>query len=175
MTSKSQDVPVKVNPVTVPSNPLASLRSEIDQVFENFTRGWPSFGRLMQFDPFRTMSTKLTLPRMELSPDVDIAETDTAYEISAEIPGLDAKEINITLSDNVLTLKGEKKAEREEKKKDYYLSERSYGAFQRSFTLPNDADAEKIDTQFAKGVLKITVPKSVEAKAKTRKIEVKAA
>lgn len=113
--------------------------------------------------------------RFALSPKVDVSETDTDYEITAELPGMSEKDIELTLKSDMLTLKGEKKEEREEKKKDYYLSERSYGSFQRSFRLADDVDVDKISSKFSKGVLTVNLPKSAEAKANTRKIEVKSA
>jgi HSP20 family protein len=110
-----------------------------------------------------------------MAPAMDIAEKDKAYQVTAELPGLDEKDIDVTVSDNVLTIKGEKKEEKEEKEKNYYLSERRYGAFQRSFDLPSGVDTAKIEAQFAKGVLTITLPKSAEAQKKQRKIDVKSA
>ena len=86
-------------------------------------------------------------------PAVDIAETDKAYEITAELPGMDEKNIEVKFADGVLTIRGEKKDEKEEKKKDYYLSERSYGSFQRSFQVPDGVDTDKIEATFKKGVL----------------------
>lgn len=94
------------------------------------------------------------------------------YEITAELPGIDEKDIEVTPSRDSLTLKAEKRVEREEKKKNYHLSERSYGTFQRTFMLP--ADADRVESHFRKGVLTITLPKSAEAKASVRRIDVKA-
>ena len=108
-------------------------------------------------------------------PAVDIAETDKAYEITAELPGMDEKNIEVKFADGVLTIKGEKKEEKEEKKKDYYLSERSYGSFQRSFQVPDGVDTDKIEATFKKGVLTVTLPKSAEAQKAAKKIDVKAA
>ncbi len=108
-----------------------------------------------------------------LSPAVDIAEDDASFKVSAELPGLTAKDVEVQISGDTLTIKGEKRQEREEKEKNYHMSERSYGAFQRSFTLPDGLEADKITADFVDGVLKVTLPKS--AKAKPTKIEVKAA
>ena len=168
MATQAKQVPVKSAGEQRSAHPLMGLRGDIDRVFENFLSGWPG---ARWPSPFRDFGSS----QFALSPDIDVSETEAGYEIEAELPGLDDKDIELTLVDNVLTLKGEKQAQREEKKKDYYLSERSYGAFQRSFTLPSDVDASKIDTKFSKGVLTVILPKSAEAKAKTRKIEVKAA
>ena len=168
--TQSENIPVKKdNGNRTTMHPLMNLREEIEHIFDNFMGGRPSLRRWMDFDPFKDMGRL----NAGLSPVVDISETDNGYEMTAELPGVDVKDIDVSLADNVLTLKAEKKAAREEKKKDYYLNERSYGSLQRSFTLPSDADSAKINTEFSKGVLTITVPKSAEAKAKVRKIQVK--
>ena len=170
MAQQSEKVPVKSSGQV--SHPLMNLRDEVDRMFDNFmTTNWPSWGNRFEFGPFKQWSQSA----FALTPVVDVSEVDAGYEISVELPGLESKDIELTLNNNLLTIKGEKKEEHEEKKKDYYVSERSYGAFQRSFTLPDDIDADKIDTGFSKGVLTIKLPKSAEAKAKTRKIEVKTA
>lgn len=160
------------------AHPLVSLRDEVDRLFDDFFRGWPSLmsfpSRFFDFDPFKRGAEPLALTFGALAPKVDVAETDDGYQIEAELPGLDEKDVSVTLSDDVLTIRGEKKAEREEKKKDYYLSERSYGTMQRSFQLPDGVDADKITAQFKKGVLSIALPKSKEAKAKERKIAITA-
>ena len=169
MAKQTEKVPVKSDNGGQVTHPLMSLRDEVDRMFDNFmTRSW---GNRFDFGPFKQWQSS----SFALSPVVDISETDDGYEISAELPGLESSDIEITLNDTVLTIKGEKREEREERKKDYYVSERSYGTFQRTFTLPDDADVDKIDTGFSKGVLTIQAPKSADAKAKTRKIEVKSA
>ena len=90
---------------------------------------------------------------------MDIAEHETAYEITAELPGMDESNIDVKFSDGTLTIKGEKKDEREEKQKDYHLSERRYGSFQRSFGVPDGVDADNIEAHFKNGVLTVTLPK----------------
>ena len=109
------------------------------------------------------------------APAVDVAETEKAYEITAELPGMDEKNIEVKFADGLLTITGEKKEEKEEKKKDYYLSERSYGSFQRSFQVPDSVDADKIEATFKKGVLTVTLPKTAAAQKAAKKIDVKAA
>ena len=99
---------------------------------------------------------------------------EKAYEITADLPGMDDKNIEVKAVDGVLTIKGEKQEEKEEKKKDYYLQERSFGSFQRSFGLPDGVDQDKIEASFKKGVLIVTLPKRPEAQKPTKKIEVKA-
>ena len=104
---------------------------------------------------------------------VDIAETDKDIEITAELPGLEEKDVQVNVADDVLTIKGEKKAEKEEKDKNYHRIERSYGSFCRSLQLPAGANADAIKATLKNGVLKVTVTKPVAAQPK--KIEVKAA
>ena len=108
-------------------------------------------------------------------PAVDLVESDKAYEVTAELPGMDEKNIDVKVTDGRLTIKGEKQEEKEEKKKDYYLHERRFGSFERSFELPESVDAEKIEASFKKGVLTVTLPKKAEAQKPAKKIEVKAA
>ncbi len=150
-----------------PANPIVNLRDEIDQVFSNFMQGWPRMDWMADFEPFR-------LAGSALAPSVDVSEADGSYEIRAELPGVDSKDIELTLKDNVLSLKAEKKSERDEQAKDYHLSERRYGMFQRAFQLPDNADADAISTTFSQGVLTITLPKTEKVSPSTRRIEVKA-
>jgi HSP20 family protein len=106
------------------------------------------------------------------TPRVDVSETEGEIKIEAEMPGVDEKDVEIVLSDGRLTIKGEKKQEKEEKKKDYHLVERSYGSFARSIGLPFDVDPDQVKASFAKGVLTVTVPKPPEVKAKEKKIPI---
>jgi HSP20 family protein len=108
-------------------------------------------------------------------PAVDIAESDKAYEVTAELPGMDEKNIEVKLTNGNLTIKGEKREEKEEKKKDYYLSERHFGSFERQFRVPEGVDVEKIEASFKKGVLTVTLPKRPEAQKPEKKINIKAA
>ena len=110
-----------------------------------------------------------------LSPNVNVAETDKGLEVTADLPGIDQKHIEINLADGILTLKAEHKAEKEEKdeKKHYHLVERSFGTFMRSFELPFEADTDKIEASFEKGVLKISVPRSAAAEKQVKKIAIK--
>ena len=108
----------------------------------------------------------------EWLPALDLSETANEFVVKAEIPGLDPKDIDISLSDNMLTIKGEKKQEREEKEENYHLIERSYGAFARSIQLPKEVNHQEITTSYKNGVLKIFLPKSEQAKKKEVKIKV---
>jgi len=137
------------------SSPFSALQQEIDRLFDGFARGFSGF------------------PARELMPSMDLAKTDKEIEITAELPGLEEKDIQLNVTDNVLTIRGEKKSEREETKKDYHLVERSYGSFTRAVQLPNGVNADSIKAVMSKGVLKITVPKP--ALAQTKKIDIKAA
>ena len=107
-------------------------------------------------------------------PAIDFSEDDKAYHIAAELPGMTEKDIDVNLSGDTLTIKGEKRDEREEKTKNYHLSERRYGSFQRAFTVPEGVDRDNIDASFSAGVLKLTLPKTADAVKRQRKIEVKA-
>jgi HSP20 family protein len=153
-------------------HPFESLHREIDRLFDDFGMGlrWP-FGRsLFAAEPL--FQRELAWPKM---PAVDVIESEKGYEITADLPGMDEKNIEVKVSDGVLTMKGERQEEKEEKKKDYYLQERSFGSFQRSFELPESVDADKIEASFKKGVLTVKLPKKPEAQKPAKKIEVKAA
>jgi HSP20 family protein len=107
------------------------------------------------------------------APVVDVAERENEYEITAELPGMEEKDIELTVSDDVLKIRGERKEEKEEKNKDYHISERRYGSYQRSFRLPEGVDDSKIEAKFKNGLLTVTLPKTAEAQKKSKKIEVK--
>jgi len=107
---------------------------------------------------------------VDLSPRIDISETDAAYKIEAELPGINQKEIDVKIDNNILTIKGKKEDIKEEKEKNYHLRERYYGAFQRSISLPNNIEPEKIKASFENGVLNISVPKN--DKRTPKKIEI---
>ena len=109
----------------------------------------------------------------EFAPAVDVKETADQVVVKAEVPGMEAKDINISVTGDVLTIKGEKKSEREEKEENYHLVERSYGSFCRSLTLPAAVDLDKIEAKYDKGVLTVTCPKKEEVKPKP--IEIKTA
>jgi len=139
-------------------NPFLSLQQEVDRLFNDFSRGFPTLGAGL---------TGSMLPTM------DVAETDKEIEITAELPGLEEKDVQINVADDVLTIRGEKKAEKEEKDKNYRLVERSYGSFERSLELPKGVNLDAIKASIDKGVLKVSVPKP--APAQVKKVEVKTA
>jgi HSP20 family protein len=107
------------------------------------------------------------------APAVDIIDKENAYELSAELPGTDESNIDVKFANGTLTIKGEKRDEREEKKKNFYLAERRYGSFQRSFNVPEGVDAERIEASFKNGVLTVTLPKTPQARRNEKKILVK--
>jgi len=153
--------------------PFESLRREVDRLFEDFQLGsWRSpFGRsVFDVQPFW---------RGEIgwgkTPAVDIVDKGNAYEITAELPGMDESNIDVKFADGTLTIKGEKRDEKEEKKKEYCLSERRYGSFQRSFGVPDGVDADKIEANFKNGVLTVTLPKTPQAQRSEKKIAIKKA
>ncbi|WP_370050362.1 Hsp20/alpha crystallin family protein [Sinorhizobium fredii] len=153
-------------------SPLESLRREIDKLFETFRpAAWsvPFSRSLLGFE-----MPSLTGKEWQIAPAVDLVEKDTEYEISAELPGLEEKNIEVKLSNGTLTIKGEKKEEKEEREKDYYLSERRFGSFQRRFQLPHGVDPDEIEATFTKGVLKLKLPKTPEAQKSEKKIAVRA-
>ncbi len=109
-----------------------------------------------------------------MAPAVDVAEHDNAYEVTAELPGLDEKNVEVKVASGVLSIKGEKQEDKEEKKKDYYVRERSFGSFERSFQIPDGVDTDKIEAVFKQGVLKVTLPKKPEVQKAAKTIDLKA-
>ena len=146
-------------------HPFESFRRQFDRLFDEFT----SRRSLADFQPFERL-----MSQWPASPPVDFVEKDGGYEITAELPGLDEKSVDVKLSNGVLSISGEKNEEKEEKKEGYYCSERRYGSFRRAFRVPEGVDQDKITADFEKGVLKITLPKTMEAKKEEKKIEISA-
>jgi HSP20 family protein len=149
--------------------PVESIRRDLNRLFEDFGDLWRSPLRqgLLGAEPL--WSRELTA-----MPAVDVAERDKIYEITAELPGMDEKNIEVKVANGMLTIRGEKKEEKEEKKKDYYLSERRYGSFERRFSVPEGVESDKIEASFKKGVLTVTLPKTAAAQAAEKKIAIKA-
>jgi HSP20 family protein len=136
---------------------LSSFRREMDKLWDRF----------LEFTPFRDRFAG------EWSPSVDISETENELVIKAQLPGLDAKDINVDLSGDLLTIKGEKKKEEEEKSEHHYYKERFFGSFQRSFKIPVSVQTENVEANFDKGVLEVKFSKTEEAKKKEIKINLK--
>jgi len=152
--------------------PFESLRREMDRLFEDFDRDFWGFPLRR---PALGVGPLWREPTWGVAPAVDVVEKENAYEVTAELPGLDEKDIEVKLVDGELTIKGEKQEEKEEKEKGYYVRERHFGAFERHFTLPDGVDADKIEATFKKGVLTVALPKKPEAQKPVKKIEVKTA
>lgn len=147
------------DPKSEDHNPITTLQQEMNRVFDGFK------SRLGEVDwPWGNGEAKS-----------DVVETEDTVEVSIELPGMDMKDIEVSVRDDMLTVKGEKKIERQEEKKGYYLSERSYGAIYRTIPLPPGVDGEKAEASFKNGVLTIKLPQTPEAKAKVKQIEVKKA
>jgi len=138
-----------------PFRDLVSLREKMNRLFE---------------EAFTSRGEEKDLIASTWTPSVDIYETENALVLTAELPGLDEKDIEIKIEDNTLTLRGERKFEKETKEENYHRLERSYGSFYRSFTLPNYIDQDKIQAEHENGILKITMPKKPELKPKKVKV-----
>ncbi|GAB4368988.1 MAG: Hsp20/alpha crystallin family protein [Kiloniellaceae bacterium] len=143
---------------------LSDLHREVDRVFENF---WGGFGM-----PSLLRENGGALAGVALDVRVDTSEDDKAYHVTAELPGMSEKDVEVTFADNMLTIAGEKKEEKEVKEKDYHRRERSFGSFRRSFTLPAEVDEDKISATFKDGVMTIELPKSKSAQKKAKKITI---
>ena len=139
---------------------FSSLHREINRVFEDFGK-FPAFGFGAEMEG-------------RLVPRTDVSETDKEIQVTAELPGVQEKDIDVSLSDDMLTIKAEKKSEKEEKGKERHVIERSYGMFERSFRLPYAVDSKKIKAEYKSGVLTVKLPKPAEKQTKTQKITVKA-
>jgi HSP20 family protein len=140
-----------------PGDPFSYLRNQINRVFDDFW-GESSLAPRETFAGFW--------------PQVDVTETDKEVKVCAEIPGVDAKDIDVSIEEGTLTIKGEKKYEQEEKEKGQYRMERSYGSFERAIRLPTEVDESKAKAEFKKGVLRLTLPKRAGAQPRRKKIPV---
>ncbi len=176
MAEADTKLPVKSAPSqTAPSpqvqewRPFETLRNQVDRLFRDFETGF------LQSPLYRDIDNLWRRPPgFPVTPAVDVVDKGNAYELTAEIPGLDAKNIELSISDDVLTIKGEKNEEKEEKTKDRYVSERRYGSFRRSLQLPAGVDPSKIEASYKSGVLSVKLPKSDEAKKKQTVIPIAA-
>ena len=174
MAEAKSKVPVKMEAAAPQAwRPFESLRREVDRLFEDFGRDvwrFPFSRSVFDVEPF--WRRELT---WRPAPAVDLVEKNDAYEVTAELPGMEDKDIEVKLAGGLLTIKGEKEEEKEEKNKDYYLRERHFGSFERQFAVPEDVDADKVEASFKKGVLTVMLPKKPEAIKPEKKIEVKSA
>lgn len=145
-------------------DPIHALQRNMNQLFDNFFTG---FG----LAPFGGFGEQLGT----FNPRIDLSETDNEIKVSAELPGLDENDLEVSLTHNTLTIRGEKKEEKEDKGENYYHMERSYGSFQRTIPLPTEVEADQVDATFKKGVLTVTLPKTAEARQQGKKIAIKSA
>jgi HSP20 family protein len=142
------------------ANPLAQLRRQMDTLFDRFFD-----------DPWGYSGSELPWGRLLAGPRTDLADSANEVIVTMELPGVDPKEVDIQITGDLLTVRGEKKADKEEKQRDYHYVERQYGSFQRTVQLPSTVDPEKVDAAFKNGVLTITLAKRADAQA--RKIKVR--
>lgn len=142
-------------------NPFLSLHREMNRLFDDVFRGFD--GRLPSLRPFSTLNGGW--------PSVEVSETDKEIRVTAEVPGLDQKDIEILLDDDTLTVRGEKRSETEDKEKQF--SERYYGRFERRIPLGYEVEADKVDAQFKNGVLTVTLPKTARAQSQLKRIEIR--
>ena len=161
-----------------PSSPQAQSAG-FERFWKEMERLFDNFGISPSRRPFTApLSFDLSLPRFERwgsVPAVDVSRTDKLYEITAELPGMAPADVQVKLSDGLLTISGEKKSEKEHKEEDAYVAERRYGSFFRSFRLPEDIVADAIEARFANGVLSISVPRRAKTQPKGEVIPIKAA
>jgi HSP20 family protein len=150
--------------------PFDIFRRDVDRLFDDFALNpfrLPLRRPAFDLEPFWSADSWVAQPAM------DLVERDNAFELSAEMPGLDEKNVEVNVANGVLTVKGHKEEDKAEKKEDFHLRERRFGSFVRSVRLPESVDAEHIEAAFKNGVLKVTLPKKPEAQTPVKKIEVK--
>lgn len=148
---------------------LARFHQEIDRLFDQTLRGF-------ELSPFSF--NRPLRPRLNdgmLKPTLDLGATDKEYTVCVEVPGVNESDVKVEIVNDTLTIRGEKKQEAEEKEKNYYRMERSYGSFQRVLSLPEDADQDGISAAFKKGVLMVTMPRKTTPQADVRQIEIQSA
>lgn len=155
-------------PVTRADNPILSFQNEMNRLFSEF------FGE-MSFPSWSPGWGRVPESTLAVTPAMDVVESDKEFKVSAELPGIDPKDVQVTVADGYVTLKGEKKQDFKEEKEGYSRQERSYGAFHRVIALPDTANFDKAEASFNKGVLTISVPKKAGAQTKERKIDIKQA
>lgn len=151
-------------PVSKGANPIVSFQDEVNRLFSDFfgDLALPSWGRGSE-------------TALKVTPAMDVVETDKEFKLTAELPGMDVKDVQITVANGYVTIKGEKKQESKEEKEGYFRQERVYGSFQRVISLPDTANFDKAEASFSKGLLTIAVPKNAGAQTKERKIDIKQA
>ena len=154
----------KGQPAARPHDVFSAMRSEMDRVFDRFNQGWPGLPQLFGGSE-----------GVAMMPSLDIKDTGRELVIEAELPGVDEKDVTLTVRDGLLTIKGEKRQSKEEKDESRYVMERSYGSFMRSVQLPPTVDESKLQAQFDKGVLRISAEKKPDAEKAEKRIEIRKA
>lgn len=145
------------------SDPFQAFRGEMDRLFDDFLVGVPALSNMRHSLPTGQVIT----------PALDVKETEKELVVKADLPGIDEKDVQLTLQDGVLSIRGEKKSEHKDERENYHVVERSYGSFQRVIRLPDTVDEDKVEARFDKGVLTITLPKRPEMVKTQKKIEIK--
>lgn len=151
------------------ANPLQQFHQDIDRLFDQTFRKFGLSSAI--FNP--SFPSRLTEAAIVLKPTLDLGVTDQEYTLTVEIPGVEEKDVKLEIVNDTLTIGGEKKQEKEEKEKNYYRMERSYGSFQRVLCLPDDVDQDNVKASFAKGILTVTLPRKTAQKSDVRHIEIK--
>ena len=149
--------------------PFEALRREVDRMFDDFTTNpfrWPLRRPVFDIEPFWQSESWVA------APPINLVERDNAFELTADLPGLGEKDIELKLANGILTISGQKEEEKEDKSKNFHMRERRFGSFQRSLRVPEAVNADKIEAHFKKGVLTVTLPKTPEAQKAIKKIEV---
>lgn len=149
-------------PVTRGSNPIVAFQDEMNNLFNDFFGNLPSWAHRVE-------------QAFTVSPAVDVTENDKEFHVTAELPGIEAKDLKISVTEGYVTIKGEKKAEQTEEREDYFRQERSYGSFQRVIALPDNANLDKAEATYKNGILKLAIPKKAGSHTKERNIEIKQA
>ena len=179
MANAETKVPVSkgTKPETSPSTmqiqmwrPFESLRREVDRLFEDFTMSpfrLPFRRPAFDIEPFWAPESWVAVPA------IDVVERDNGYEVHADLPGMDEKDVELKIAGGVLTIKGSKHEEKEEKKPDFHLRERRFGSFERALRVPEGVDPDRIEASFKKGVLTVMLPKTADARKPVKTIEVK--
>jgi HSP20 family protein len=175
--TKVERMPVmtETKPTTAPAatqawRPFEGLRREVDRLFEDFTTSplmMPFRRPAFDLEPFWQPGSWIAAPAM------DLVEHEKAFMLTAELPGLDEKDVEVKVANGVLTIRGEKAEDKEEKNKDFHMRERRFGAFERALRIPDMVDMDKIEATYKKGVLMVKMPKTAEAQKPVKKIAVK--
>lgn len=157
--------------------PFMGFRDEMNRMFDRFlSEDWmrpaPALRHLRELPLFKHKGVDLS--ELMETPRADMSETEKEYELTVELPGMSEKDIELNITDDMISLKGEKKSQHETKEKDYYIAERSYGSVHRTFAMPSGVKLDKVMASFSNGVLTVHLPKTKEARSKPRKVDIKA-